>query len=86
MHDKGFVVGAIGLMVVLAFCAFAVYIGFYPTPAANQHFIDISLGALVTQFANVIGYYFGSSRTAEQHLAERLKSTVQRPLDNNKQA
>ncbi len=79
MKDRGLVAGTIALIIVAAFCAFAVYIGFFPTPAANQHFIDLALGALIAQFANVTGYYFGSSKSAEQQQAERWQVTVPLP-------
>lgn len=66
MKERGNVTAAIALIIVLSFCAFAIYIGLRPLPNANQHFIDIALGALVTQFANVSAYFFGSSRSAER--------------------
>lgn len=80
MKDRGIVIGAIALVVVLSFCAFAIWIGLHPLPAANQHFLDIALGALVTQFANVCAYYFGSSRSAEQRPPIRPPATVPDPL------
>lgn len=58
--------GTIALVIVLSFCAFSIYVGLRPLPNANQHFIDIALGALVTQFANVSAYFFGSSKSAER--------------------
>lgn len=80
MKDRGLVAGTIALIIVAAFCAFAVYIGFFPTPAANQHFIDLALGALIAQFANVTGYYFGSSKSAERAaVPERPPVTVPLP-------
>lgn len=69
MKDKTSVSAAIALVIVLSFCAFSIYIGLRPLPNANQHFIDIALGALVTQFANVCAYFFGSSRSAERQQA-----------------
>jgi len=80
MKDRGIVAGTLAVMVVMAFCGFAIYVGLVPLPEKNDHFIDIALGALVGQFANVIGYYFGSSRSADKH-AERLTVTVPPPLD-----
>lgn len=79
MKDRGLVAGTIALIIVAAFCAFAIYIGFFPTPAQNQHFIDLALGALIAQFANVTGYYFGSSKSAENQQAERRQVTVPLP-------
>lgn len=81
MKDRGLVIGAIALVVVLSFCAFSIWIGLRPLPQANQHFIDIALGALVTQFANVCAYFFGSSRSAERAAPERPQATVPAPLD-----
>ena len=75
MKGNQFVAGFIGCMVVLAVCAFAIYIGVKPLPEANQHFIDITLGALLGQFANVIGYYYGSSRSAENAQATVAAAT-----------
>lgn len=80
MKDRGIVAGTLAVMVVLAFCGFAIYVGLVPLPVRNDHFIDIALGALVGQFANVIGYYFGSSRTAEQRQPIRPPATVPMPL------
>lgn len=66
MKAHQYVMSAIAIIVVLSFCLFAVYIGFRQTPQANQHFIDLSLGALIAQFTTVISFYFGSSRSAEK--------------------
>jgi hypothetical protein len=79
MKDRGIVAGTLAVIVVVAFCGFAIYVGIMPLPEANQHFIDIALGALVGQFANVIGYYFGSSRTADQRQPQRPPATVPLP-------
>ena len=79
MKDRGIVAGTLAVMVVLAFCGFAIYVGLVPLPEKNDHFIDIALGALVGQFANVIGYYFGSSRNTEQRQPERTPVTVPLP-------
>ena len=66
MRERGIVPGIIALAVVLSFCGFALWIGFAQLPNSNQHYLDIALGALVTQFANVCAYFFGSSRSAER--------------------
>lgn len=66
MKDRGLIPGTIALAVVLAFCAFAVYTGVHSLPVANQHYLDIVLGVLVAKFSDVIGYYFGSSKSAER--------------------
>ncbi len=66
MKDRQLVQGFIGGIVVLAFCAFAVYVGLRQLPVANMSVINMALGALIAQFATVIGYYFGSSRSAER--------------------
>lgn len=66
MKGRGCVAGAIALVVVLSFCGFALWAGFAPLPNANQHYLDLALGALVAQFANVCAYFFGSSRSAER--------------------
>lgn len=58
--------GTIALMIVFSFCAFAIYVGLRPLPSANQHYLDIALGALVAQFANISAYFFGSSKSAER--------------------
>ena len=81
MKDRGIVAGTLAVMVVMAFCGFAIYVGLVPLPEKNDHFIDIALGALVGQFANVIGYYFGSSRSMEQQKPDRPPVTVPSPLD-----
>ena len=81
MKDRGIVAGTLAVMVVMAFCGFAIYVGLVPLPEKNDHFIDIALGALVGQFANVIGYYFGSSRSTEQQKPDRPPVTVPSPLD-----
>ena len=82
MKDRGIVAGTLAVMVVMAFCGFAIYVGLVPLPEKNDHFIDIALGALVGQFANVIGYYFGSSRSADKQ-GERPPVTVPPPLDKH---
>lgn len=65
-ENRQLVSGAIALVIVLSFCAFAIYVGLRPVPSANQHYLDIALGALVAQFANVSAYFFGSSKSAER--------------------
>lgn len=69
MKEKATVSAVIALLIVLSFCAFAIYIGLQPVPKANEHFLDLALGALITQFANVCAYYYGSSRSAERQQA-----------------
>lgn len=80
MKDRGLIPGTIALAVVLAFCAFAIYTGVHSLPAANQHYLDIVLGVLVAKFSDVIGFYFGSSRSAER-AAQREPVHVPPPAD-----
>lgn len=66
MQQREHTMEVLALVVVLSFCAFAVYVGIWPIPEKNTGFINICLGALVAQFANILSYYFGSSRSAEK--------------------
>ncbi|HEY9664839.1 MAG TPA: hypothetical protein V6C65_40890 [Allocoleopsis sp.] len=66
MQQREHTMEILALVVVLSFCAFAIYVGIWPIPEKNTGFINICLGALVAQFANILSYYFGSSRSAEK--------------------
>lgn len=82
MKDKGMVAGAIALVIVALFASILLVLMFRVIPAANQHAFDGLVTALVSMVSGVIGYYFGSSRSAETTIRERQPVTVPRPLDN----
>jgi hypothetical protein len=52
----GFVVG---LAIAIVGC-----LVFYPVPVGNKDIVNVSLGALLGMAVNVVGYYFGSSKSS----------------------
>lgn len=66
MKDRGLVAGAIAVMIVLLF--FLVTLGLFwrVIPAPNASAFNGLVTALVSMVSGVIGYFFGSSRTAER--------------------
>jgi len=66
MKDRGIVGSVIALVIVLLYCALIVALLFVPLPAVNAKYFDGLVMALVAQVAAVVGYYFGSSRSAER--------------------
>lgn len=75
MNERGIVASFIAITIVAFFCGLVTLLAFHNIPAENQRFIDGALGGLVVQFANIVGYYFGSSRDAAKN-AERLAATT----------
>lgn len=75
MNERGIVASFIAVAIVTFFCGLVTLLAFHNIPQANQRFIDGALGGLVVQFANIVGYYFGSSRDAAKS-AERLAAVT----------
>lgn len=86
MNDKSRVASAVALLIVVVFCIVLVALLFHVVPPANSSAFNGLVTALVSMVSGVIGYYFGSSRTTEQHVADlraaaKLSVTTPRPLD-----
>lgn len=81
MKDHGLVAGMIAVAIVLLYCTLIIALLFVPLPQANAKYFDGLEMALVAQVAAVVGYFFGSSRSAERQAVERPPVTVPRPLD-----
>lgn len=81
MRDRGFFGAAIAGAIVLGFLAFAIFAGIHPLPQANRDILNTIVGILNSALMYVVGYYFGSSRTAEQRQPERPPVTVPPPLE-----
>jgi CDP-diglyceride synthetase len=52
----------LGALIVLGFFAILVYLIKIPAPVDNKDVLLILLGALVAKFADVVGYFYGSSK------------------------
>lgn len=79
MNDRGIVASIVAVTITLFFCGLVLLMAFHPVPAVNQRFIDGAVGGLIVQFANVVGYYFGSSRDASARAKQPV--TVPAPLE-----
>jgi hypothetical protein len=53
---------ALGATIVLCFFLASYLLIFNAVPEANSKLLDILFGALVAQFINVVGYFYGSSK------------------------
>lgn len=54
----------LGALVVIGIFALVYMLAFYPVPESNTDALFIVVGALVGAFANVVGYFFGSSKSS----------------------
>lgn len=54
--------GALAVIVVAGFFALLFILAYTNIPKENKDLLNMLLGAWLTAFANVIGYYFGSSK------------------------
>ena len=64
---------AIGLIMILGFCTFALI--FTEVPKANQNALLIVIGILSTQVTSIVNFFFGSSITTNKKHVEPPKST-----------
>ena len=75
MKERGLISGLIALLIVSLFCAVLVALFFRVVPDANQNAFNGLVTALVSMVSGVIGYYFGSSRSAEHAQATIAAAT-----------
>lgn len=55
---------------------------FRPTPVDNSNLLNISVGALISAFTGVVGYFFGSSlgsKEKNQILADKTPNKPEQP-------
>lgn len=62
MKAKDIYMYGLGAIVVVAMIAVVALLIFMPVPAINKDLLNIVLGVLISQFASVIQYFFGSSQ------------------------
>ena len=62
MKPKDIPLYVLGALIVGAYFVLLYLLVFQPVPAENQRLLDIASGALLTSFAAVVGYFYGSSK------------------------
>ncbi|KKP28300.1 MAG: hypothetical protein UR18_C0006G0012 [Candidatus Nomurabacteria bacterium GW2011_GWE2_31_40] len=77
MKTKDIYMYVLGIIVVLAVLTIVAALIFVPIPSMNKDILNIVLGALLAQFANIIQYFFGSSQGSKDKgdLINQMKST-----------
>jgi hypothetical protein len=86
MPDRGIVASIVAITITLFFCGLVLLMAFHPVPSVNQRFIDGAVGGLIVQFANVVGFYFGSSREAQAKAVQREPVHVPAPSTDAKKS
>ena len=51
----------LGALIVLGFFTLLALLIFKEVPVSNNDVLNLSIGALITGFATVVGYFYGSS-------------------------
>lgn len=69
MKDREIFGALIAGAIVVGFLAFAIFAGIHPLPQANREILNTIVGILNSALVYVVGYYFGSSRSAERQQA-----------------
>jgi CDP-diglyceride synthetase len=62
MKAKEIYMYALGAMIVLGIFAITVFVLYREMPATNKDLMLMILGVLLAKFADVIGYFYGSSK------------------------
>lgn len=62
MKTKDIPLYILGALIVSAYFVLLYLLVFQPVPSENQRLLDIASGALLTSFAAVVGYFYGSSK------------------------
>lgn len=79
MKDRGIIAGIIAVLIVGLFCFVVAVLIFHVVPQANETAFNGLVTALVSIVSGVTGYFFGSSRSAEQRHPERPPVTTPLP-------
>ena len=61
MKAKDIAMYILGALIVVGFFALLGILIFNPVPQGNNDVLNLAIGALITGFATVIGYFYGSS-------------------------
>ena len=61
MNDKRVAIIVLGALIVLGFFALLALLIFKGIPEGNSELLYLAVGALITGFATVVGYFYGSS-------------------------
>lgn len=69
----------IAFMVVFGCFGFLFVIVFRETPIVNKDIINLSAGSILTTLASVVGFYFGSSKSASDSQKAILDNISQTP-------
>lgn len=84
MNDKGRVAGLIAVLIVGLFVVVTIGLFVRVIPQANVSAFNGLVTALVGMVSGIIGYFFGSSRTAER--AQSHIETVTTPSPDTKKS
>jgi hypothetical protein len=66
MKAKDVAMYVLGALIVLGFFTLLGILMFSPVPTGNNDVLNLAIGALITGFATVIGYFYGSSAGSKE--------------------
>ena len=66
MNDKKVAIIILGALIVLGFFTLLGLLIFQEIPATNNELLYLAVGALISGFATVVGYFYGSSAGSAQ--------------------
>lgn len=69
----------IGFLVVLGCFGFLFVLTFHTTPPANKDILQLAAGSVLTTLATVVGFYFGSSKSAADQQKTLLDNVSKMP-------
>ena len=62
MKTKDLLMYVLGGLITLGFFALLALLIFNPAPIENKDLLNITIGSLLTAFATVVSYFYGSSK------------------------
>lgn len=62
MKTRNIMMYVLGALIILAFFGLLGLLVLYPVPEKNNQVLTIAVGALITSFSMVVGYFYGSSK------------------------
>lgn len=62
MKTRNVLMYVLGALITLAFFGLLGMLVLYPIPEKNSQVLTLTIGALITSFSMVVGYFYGSSK------------------------
>lgn len=77
MKAKDIFAYILGGIIVIGFFVMIYVMLSKEVPATNKEYLGLLIGALITNFGMVVGYYYGSSKSSSEH-----SDTINKMIDN----